>query len=93
MLKSCVFCSNQEYLETLKQDITEKQTKENENLQASTRSMSVLNSIKLTIIDLIHKLEEVYVTATGSVELEANENTPTNALLQVISAICNYIFS
>lgn len=93
-LKLCGFHSNQEYLETLKQNIAEKQTKENEHLQASTRSMSVLNSIKLTIIDLIHKLEEVYVTTTGSVELGANENTPTNALLQVINIIiCNNIFA
>lgn len=80
---------NQEYLEDLKQNIAEKQTKENENMQASTRSLSVLNSIKLTIIDLIHKLEEVYIT-TGSVELVANEHTPTNTLLQVISNASNY---
>lgn len=73
---------NQEYLEQLKTDISDKKSKENESLQASSRSNSVLNSIKLTIIDLIHKLEEVYVT-TGSMEIEANEGTPNNALLQV----------
>lgn len=66
----------------LKKNIAEKQTAECESLQASSRSNSVLNSIKLTIVDLIHKLEEGFVTS-GSVEFEANENTPNNVLLQV----------
>lgn len=69
-------------MEILKKSIADKQAKENESLQASSRSNSVLNSIKMTLIDLIHKLEEVYVP-TASVEIEANENIPNNALLQV----------
>lgn len=73
-------------METLKKNISEKQAKETEFLQASSRSNSVLSSIKLTIIDLIHKLEEIYVTS-GSIEIEANENTPNNALLQVIDLL------
>lgn len=71
----------------LKKSIAEKQSEENEFLQASSRSNSVLNSIKLTIVDLIHKLEEVFVT--DSVEFEERENTPNNALLQVNNL--NYI--
>lgn len=70
----------------MKKNISEKQAKETEFLQASSRSNSVLSSIKLTIIDLIHKLEEIYVTS-GSIEIEANENTPNNALLQVIDLL------
>lgn len=66
----------------LKKCIAEKQTEENEFLQISSRSSSVLNSIKLTIVDLIHKLEEVFVTS-GSIELEVNENTANQTLLQV----------
>lgn len=75
-------CRNQEYLETLKKNIAEKQGQENESQQASSRSNAVLNSIKLTIIDLIHKLEEVFVTA-GSIEIGINENTSNNTILQV----------
>lgn len=86
------FFRNQEYLEVLKKNISEKQDNENESLQASSRSNSVLNSIKLTIIDLIHKLEEVYVT-TGSIEIEANEITPNNALLQVKDSFYRIEFS
>ncbi|XP_031621682.1 coiled-coil domain-containing protein 151 [Contarinia nasturtii] len=75
---------NQEYLEELKKNIAEKQAKENEHLQASKRTNAVLSSIKQTIIDLIHKLEEVYVTTTASVDIEANEYTPNNTLLQML---------
>lgn len=73
-------------METLKKNISEKQAKETEFLQASSRSNSVLSSIKLTIIDLIHKLEDIYVSS-GSIEIEVNENAPNNALLQVIDLL------
>lgn len=66
----------------LKKSIAEKQAAENESLQASCRSNSVSSSIKQTIVDLIHKLEEGFITS-GSVEFEANENTSNNALFQV----------
>lgn len=78
------FCRNQEYSEELKKSIAEKQAKENEFLQASSRSNCVLSSIKMTLIDLIHKLEEIYIPASASVEIEINENTSNNTLLQVI---------
>lgn len=78
-------CRNQEYLEDLKKSIAEKQAKENEFFQASVRSTSVLNSIKLTIMDLIHKLEEV--ATSGSIEIESNENSSNNALLQAITIV------
>ncbi|XP_055306396.1 outer dynein arm-docking complex subunit 3 [Sitodiplosis mosellana] len=74
---------NQEYLENLKKSIAEKQAKENESLQVSSRSNAVLSSIKMTLIDLIHKLEEIYLP-TASVEIEANENIPNNTLLQIL---------
>lgn len=69
-------------MEHLKKSIAEKQAEENEFLQASNRSKSVLNSIKLTIIDLIHKLQEVFV-ATGSIEMQTNENAPNHVILEV----------
>lgn len=78
----CLLCRNQEHVEVLKKSIVEKHSEENEFLQASSRSNVVLNSIKLTIVDLIHKLEEVFVTS-GSIESEANENTSNQTLLQV----------
>lgn len=76
------FCRNQEHLEQLKKSIAEKQAEENEFLQASNRSKSVLNSIKLTIIDLIQKLQEVFVTA-GSIEMDTNETAPNHVILEV----------
>lgn len=66
----------------LKKSIAEKHAKENEFLQVSSRSNSVLNSIKLTVVDLIHKLEEVFITS-GSIDFEANENTANQTLLKV----------
>lgn len=76
------FHRNQEHLEHLKRSIVEKQAEENEFLQALSRSKSVLNSIKMTIIDLIHKLQEVFI-ATGSIEMETNENAPNQVILEV----------
>lgn len=73
---------NQEHLEQLKTSIADKQAEENDFLQASNRSKSVLMSIKLTIIDLIHKLQEVFVT-NGSIEMETNENAPNHVILEV----------
>lgn len=73
---------NQEHLERLKKNIADKQSEENDFLQASNRSKSVLVSIKLTIIDLIHKLQEVFA-ATGSIEMETNENAPNHVILEV----------
>lgn len=75
---------NQEHLEQLKKSIAEKQSEESEFLQLSKRSASAINSIKLTIVDLIHKLEEVFVTS-DSIEIEANENTSNDKLLEVNS--------
>lgn len=75
--------SNQESLENLKKLISEKQSKQNEFLQAANRSKAVLNSIKLTIIDLIQKLHEIEI-GPASIEVEANENTSSGALLQVM---------
>lgn len=77
-----LFHRNQEHLEHLKKSIADKQVEENEFLLASNRSKSALNSIKLTIIDLIHKLQEVFV-ATGSMEMETNENAPNHVILEV----------
>lgn len=74
--------SNQEHLEQLKKSIADKQAEESEFLQASNRSKSVLVSIKLTIIDLIDKLQETFVT-NGSIEVEANENAPNHVILEV----------
>lgn len=75
--------SNQESLENLKKLISEKQSKQNEFFQAANRSKAVLNSIKLTIIDLIQKLHEIEI-GPASIEVEANENTSSGALLQVM---------
>lgn len=75
--------SNQESLENLKKLISEKQSKQNEFLQAANRSKAVLNSIKLTIIDLIQKLHEIEI-GPASIEVETNENTSSGALLQVM---------
>lgn len=77
-----IICRNQEHLEHLKEIIAEKQAEENDFLQSSNRTKSVLNSIKLTIIDLIHKLQEVFVT-TGSIEMETNETAPNHVILEV----------
>lgn len=71
---------NQEYLEQLKKDITEQQTKENKFIQRSNQSMAVLNAIKSTLIDLIQKLHDF---DNKSNDCEVNENTPNNILLQV----------
>lgn len=83
--------SNQESLENLKKLISEKQSKQNEFLQAANRSKAVLNSIKLTIIDLIQKLHEIEI-GPASIEVEANENTSSGALLQVMK-LRNLIYS
>lgn len=69
-------------MEQLKKYITDKQDEEKDFLQASNRSKSVLVSIKLTIIDLIHKLQEIFVT-NGSIEMETNENAPNHVILEV----------
>lgn len=74
--------SNQEYLETLKKNIGDKQKSESEFLQASNRSKAVLCSIKLTIADLIQKLLEIDISQ-DLIEGEINENTPNNVLLEV----------
>lgn len=66
----------------MKKSIGDKQAEENEFLQASNRSKSVLVSIKLTIVDLIHKLQEVFVAA-GSIEMETNEDAPNHVILEV----------
>lgn len=66
----------------MKKSIADKQAEESEFLQASNRSKSVLVSIKLTIIDLIQKLQEVFVT-NGSIEVETNENAPNHVILEV----------
>lgn len=73
---------NQEHLEQLKKSIADKQAEENDFLQASNRSKSVLISIKLTIIDLIQKLQEIFVS-NGSMEMETNENAPNHVILEV----------
>lgn len=83
--------SNQESLENLKKLISEKQSKQNEFFQAANRSKAVLNSIKLTIIDLIQKLHEIEI-GPASIEVEANENTSSGALLQVMK-LRNLIYS
>lgn len=67
-------------MEQLKKDINEQQTKENEFIQKSSRSMAVLNSIKSNLIDLIQKL---YDFDSKSIDYVVNENTPSNFLLQV----------
>lgn len=53
-----------------------------EFLQAANRSKTVLSSIKLTIIDLIHKLMEIE-PAAEPVDSEINENTSNGVLLEV----------
>lgn len=72
-------------MENLKKSIAEKQAKQNEFLQASQQSNAVLCSIKMTLVDLIQKLEDIYVPNT-SIEIEANENISNNTLLQVIKS-------
>lgn len=74
---------NQEYLEQLKVDISQRHSKENELLQLANRSKIVLNSIKITIIDLIQKLEGIDNNISISVDDEINENTSTTVLMQV----------
>lgn len=69
-------------MEKLKKNIGDKQKNEMEFLQAANRSKTVLSSIKLTIIDLIHKLMEIE-PAAEPVDSEINENTSNGVLLEV----------
>lgn len=68
-------------MEELKKDINEQETKENQFIEKSNRSMAVFNSIKSTLIDLIQKLHDF---DSKSIDGEVNENTPSNVLLQVL---------
>lgn len=86
------FYRNQEYLEKLKTDISALQAKVNELQQMANHSKVVLNSIKLTIIDLIQKLQD-FDNKTGSIDGEINENTPSHILLQVKAINKRHLFA